>query len=288
MEDFLKDKIGNLAKSIADLNAVVSTFRQNPDAQNKIEGEIMAEVKIEETAAEVKAEVKSEVVEVAAAEVKVEEVVVPAPVVEVAEAKMDDESKEDPKEEKTETKEEEKKEAKEESKAEVVEEVKAEVVDAVLEAEAAAKKIAKESLKKAMCAEEVVELGFSDAELAFATKFSFVDLVKFVASSSAELASFKEAAEKAEAEERLQDRLVTLSEAGILFAGSDAESQKAEITDMTEEAFGSYVEKTVKVKAIFESGAGLDKTAIEAAKASVGKLSVEPKLVVSKPDYRLI
>ncbi len=98
----------------------------------------------------------------------------------------------------------------------------------------------------------------------------------------------KGAAEKAEAEERLQDRIATLSEEGILFSGDKAEAQKTEIADMTEEAFGSYVEKAKEFKAIFESGAGLDKTAVEAAKASVGKFSVEPVLAAKKLDYRLI
>jgi hypothetical protein len=269
MENFLKEKLEKLRESIANLNALISDAKLVSDAPNKTEGEpnmaednkaAVAELEVEKPVVVAEAEVVTEVAAVVEAPVvAVEAPVVVAP---VAEASV-------------------------EAVAEPVVEAVAEapVVEVVVEAAQATKS---EFLKKSMSSEDVADLGFSEAELAFATKFSFVDLVKFVASSSAELASFKEVAAKAEADERLQERLATLTDEGILFSGDKAEAQKVEITDMTEEAFGSYVEKAKEFKAIFESGAGLDKTAIEAAKASVGKFSVEPNLVVKKPDYRLI
>ena len=158
----------------------------------------------------------------------------------------------------------------------------------VAEQAAAAKVTKKDGLKKAMCAEDLEGLDFTETELALATKFSYVELVKFAAESSREVASFREAKAKAEADIALAARIGRLSEAEILFAGEKGEAQKKEVAGMTEEAFASYVTKMQDLKGIFVSEAGLDKTAIGAAKASVGKLSVEVTLAPKKLDYSKI
>lgn len=158
----------------------------------------------------------------------------------------------------------------------------------VAEQAAAAKVTKKDGLKKAMCAEDLEGLELTETELALATKFSYVELVKFAAESSKEVAAFREAKAKAEADIALAARIERLSEAEILFAGEKGEAQKKEVTGMTEEAFASYVAKMQDLKGIFVSEAGLDKTAIGAAKASVGKLSVEVTLAPKKLDYSKI
>lgn len=289
MENNLKDKLNKLAESVANLVAVIGAK----------EATTVAEVK--ENEGEASMAEKTEVIETKAEEVKVEEVVeAKADEAKSEDVKTDEAKAEEVKAEVVETKAEEKTTETEvvktdaEAAAEVVEESKAEaevekteVVEeaaVVQEADAAkAEKIGK--LKKAMCAEELEGLELTETELALATKFSYIDLVKFATELSGEVASFREAKAKAEADKRLSDRIATLSQAEILFAGEKGIAQKEEIKDMTEEAFASYVTKTQELKSVFTSEAGLEKTAVEAAKASVGSLSVEVKLAPKKLDY---
>ncbi len=269
MSNILKDKLKQLTDSIANLSASIGKIgaEEAPTEITIDKGASMAEVKVEPVVVESKAEEVVVPVEVpVVAEVPVV-VVEPVAVAEVVETPVVEPVVIAP--------------------IEVVAEVTPVVAEPVDEA-LAAKVKKQEGLKKAMCSEDLEGLELSETEVALASQFSYVDLVKFAAGLSLEVASFRTAKAEAETERVITTRVAALAEAGVLFAGEAGVAQKDEVKVLSDEAFAAYVEKTKALKSIFETGAGLDKDAVEAAKANLGKLSVEPVLEPKKKDYRLI
>lgn len=150
---------------------------------------------------------------------------------------------------------------------------------AIAEAAIKAKAEKMDKFKKAMCsAEEATDLGFEASEAELATKYSFVELVKVLASISKEAVSLKEEKAKAEASKIADSRYRELVDLGVAFNGKKGEGQKANVEKMDEKAFASYKALALEMKEAVDSDEGLTATAVAKAKASLGNVAAAPKL----------
>ncbi len=155
----------------------------------------------------------------------------------------------------------------------------AEDAAALVAAEAAAKNakdMKKAVYSKTMCSEDLdlIKDAFSEIELALASKYSFVDLVKLNASLALEVAGARVEREAAEASKKAEARIAELATAGLALSGDKAKAQKEKVTAMTDEAFASYKSDLTEFKEALENGEGFDKEAIEKARASADNSSV--------------
>lgn len=148
------------------------------------------------------------------------------------------------------------------------------------EAEAAKKAKAEkvDKYNKAMCSEDIADLGFAEAEAELAAKHSYVELVKVLASLTKEVVSLKEEKAKAEASKTADSRYRELVELGVAFSGEKGEAQKVKLKDMDEKAFASYKEMALHMKEAVDKGEALTPEAIKKAKASLSEFSISVKL----------
>lgn len=139
----------------------------------------------------------------------------------------------------------------------------------------AAKTEMKDKMKKAMCSEDISDLGLSEAESALALKYSYADIVKLAASLSVEVDSFRKDKAVAETAKLTENRYKELVELGLGFANERGVAQKEKIKVMDDKAYASYVEDLKAIQETVNSGEGFTKEAIEKAKKGLGSLSVE-------------
>jgi hypothetical protein len=150
-----------------------------------------------------------------------------------------------------------------------------------LEEAEAAKKAKEEKVSKyktAMSSDLVADLGLENAEAELATKYSFVELIKVLATLSKEVVTLKEEKAKAEASKIADSRYRELIDLGVAFIGKKGEAQKVKLQEMDEKAFASYKEMALNMKEAQDNGEGLTPEAIAKAKASLGNLSIEVNL----------
>lgn len=174
-----------------------------------------------------------------------------------------------------------------EAEAKAVEEAKAAEEKAAAEAAAkaesdkaeAAKNDKKAAFKKAMCSEDLdlIKEDLTESELALASKYSFVELVKLNASLALEVGQARAEKETAEAAKKAEARVQELATAGLLFLGEKAEAQKKEVAVMTDEVFAGYKTTLASLKESIEAEEPIDKSEIEKARASAGNLAVVTK-----------
>ncbi len=118
------------------------------------------------------------------------------------------------------------------------------------------------------------EFGLDETEVALASKYSLVDLVKLTATLTKEVAEVKKAKDMYEKKDKAAARLTELSESGLVFVGEKATAQKVEIEGMSDEQFTTYKTTLSSIKESLGSGEGFDKNEREKAMANVAKASI--------------